>query len=277
MISRQFNYAEAFLTLRCNLGCSYCINDVDGVNRNRKELSAKEWAKSINRFKWDMPLTFGGGEPTMHKQFYEILNKVKPEVNLELLTNLTFDVNEFVKKTSPERFTKKDGAYKSIRVSYHPEKHNPAELVEKASILQENGYKVGIFGINHPESMKQNIEFAEMARKKNVYFFIKDFLGEFKGQKFGFLKYPDAVGQKEGKEVLCRTKNITIGPDGNAYRCHRDLYHEQNEIGNITDGHFNFKYRFKPCNDYGLCNPCDIKARANRFLESGDCNVEVAK
>ena len=277
MISRQFNYAEAFLTLRCNLGCSYCINDVDGVNRNREELSSKEWAKSINRFKWNMPLTFGGGEPTMHKEFYNILDRIKPEVNLELLTNLTFNVAEFIKKTSPERFTQKDGAYKSIRASYHPEKHNAKELVKKASILQNAGYKVGIFGINHPASMKANIEMAEHARGKGIYFFIKDFLGEVKGHKFGFLKYPEAVGKDEGEQVFCRTKNITLGPDGNAYRCHRDLYHEQNEIGNITDPSFNFKYRFRPCSDYGKCNPCDVKARTNRFLEMGDSNVEITK
>ena len=277
MISKQFNYAEAFLTLRCGLGCSYCINDVDGVNRNREELSAEQWAKAINRFNWKIPLTFGGGEPTMHKEFFEILDKVKPEVDLELLTNLTFDVDEFIEKTSPERFTNGEGAYKSIRVSYHAEKHNPKELVSKAAKLQDAGFKIGLFGINHPASMKANIDMAEYAREKGVYFFIKDYLGEEMGHKFGFLKYPDAVGKDKGEQVFCRTKNITIGPDGNSYKCHRDLYHEQNPIGNITDENFNFKYRFRPCNDYGKCNPCDVKARTNRFLEMGDSNVEIVK
>ena len=272
----EFNYAEAFLTLRCNLGCSYCINDVDGVNRNREELSADQWT-AINRFDWgDLPLTLGGGEPTKHKQFFDILDKIKPGVNLELLTNLTFDVDEFIERTSPERFTKKEGAYKSIRASYHPERHNPNELVGNASALQDAGFKIGLFGINYPTSMKANIEMAETAREKGVYFFIGDFLGEVDGHNFGFLKYPDAVDGSP-KDVSCRTKNITIGPNGNAYRCHRDLYHEQHELGNITDPSFDFKYEFKPCSDFGLCNPCDVKARSNRFLEMGDSNVEVKK
>jgi len=277
MISKQFNYAEMFLTLGCNLGCSYCINDVDGVKRDREELSAKKWAKAINRFDWKIPLTLGGGEPTMHKEFYKLLNLIKPEVNLELLTNLTFDPTEFIMKTKPKRFTKGHGAYKSIRASYHPEKHNPISLVNNAQILQDNGFKVGIFGINHPASMKPNIEMAEWARDKGVYFFIKDFLGEIKGHKFGYLKYPDAVGKKEGENVLCRTKNITVGPDGEVYKCHRDLYHAENSIGNIQDTNFSFKYRFRQCGDYGKCNPCDVKARTNRFLEMGDSNVEITK
>jgi len=277
MISKQFNYAEVFLTLKCNLGCSYCINDVDGVKRDREELSAKQWARAINRFKWKIPLTLGGGEPTMYKEFYPLLNKIKKEINLELLTNLTFDPIEFINRTNPERFTKKEKAYKSIRASYHPEKHNPMTLINNAQILQDNDFRVGIFGLNHPDNMKANMDMAEYARQSGVYFFIKDFLGEINNHKFGFLKYPDAVGKEKGKSVLCRTKNITIGPNGDAYKCHRDLYHDQYPIGNITDGSFNFKYRFRKCLDYGLCNPCDVKQRTNRFLEMGDSNVEIAK
>jgi len=276
MISKQFNYAEAFLTLTCNLNCSYCINKYDGVNRNREELSARKWAKAINRFNWQMPITLGGGEPTLYKEFYKILELIKPEVNLELLTNLTFDPLEFVEKTSPKRFTKKEGAYKSIRVSYHPEKHNPTELINKVKFLQDSGFKIGIFGINHPDNMKPNIEIAEYARKKGLYFFIKDYLGEINNHKFGFLKYPDAISGKK-RQVLCRTKDILIGPEGNVYKCHRDLYHNKHKLGNITNPDFKFKFRFRKCLDYGLCNPCDVKARTNRFLQMGDCNVEIVK
>jgi len=275
MISRQFNYAEIFLTLKCNFGCDYCINDVDGINRDRKELTSDEWAKAINRFDWEIPLTLGGGEPTQYPEFYELLKKIKPEVNLELLTNLSFSPTEFIGKVKPERFTRAKKAYKSIRVSYHPVKHNPMSLVHSAQILQDNGFRIGIFGINHPDNMKENIDMAEYAREKGIYFFIKDFLGEINNHKFGFLKYPDAINKSFHGNVLCRTKNITIGPDGEVYKCHRDLYHEENSIGNITDPSFKFKYRFRKCMNYGKCNPCDVKQRTNRFLEMGDCNVEV--
>jgi len=275
MISKQFNYAEVFLTLRCNLGCSYCINEYDGVKRNRKELSVKQWAKAINKFDWGIPITLGGGEPTLHRDFFKLLKRINPEINLELLTNLTFDANEFIKKTNPERFTQKEKAYKSIRASYHPEKHDPVELVSNARVLQDAGFKIGIFGLNHPKSMKANMNMAELCREKGIYFFIKDFLGEINNHKFGFLKYPDAINGKR-KQVLCRTKDILIGPEGNVYKCHRDLYHDKHKLGNITED-FDFKYRFRKCLDYGLCNPCDVKARTNRFLQMGDCNVEIAK
>jgi len=275
MISKEFNYAEAFLTLRCNFGCSYCINDYDGSKRNRKELSARQWAKAINKFNWEIPLTLGGGEPTLHRDFYKLLKKIKPEVNLELLTNLSFDVDEFIKRVKPERFTQKEKAYKSIRISYHPEKQNITELVYKAKKLQDAGFRIGIFGLNHPKNMKANMEMAEHARMYGIYFFIKDFLGEINNHKFGFLKYPYAVGRKR-RTVLCRGKAILIGPEGRVYKCHRDLYHDKHNLGNIVDD-FKFKFRFRKCLNYGKCNPCDVKARTNRFLQMGDCNVEIVK
>jgi len=273
-IPEEFNYAEAFLTFRCGMGCSYCINDVGGINRERDELSAEQWANAINKFDWHLPLTLGGGEPTKHKEFYKILDLIKPEVNLELLTNLTFDVRKFLRNTTPERFTQKDNAYKSIRVSFHPEKHEPKGLVRKARELQDAGFKVGIFGLNHPANMIANTQMAEYAREKQVYFFIKDFLGEIDGHKFGFLKYQDSVGMNKGKKVSCKTKDILISPEGNVYKCHRDLYHQQYELGNIQND-FKFEHKFRDCSDYGLCNPCDVKQRTNRFLQMGDCNVEI--
>jgi len=270
-ISEQFNYVELFLTFRCNFDCDYCING--NIERKVKELNSDQWAKAINSYDWKMPVTLGGGEPTLHEEFYELLDKIKPEVNIELLTNLTFDPIEFIKKVKPSRFTKKENAYKSIRASYHPAKHNPITLVNNAKVLQDNGFKVGLFGLNHPDNMKANMEMAELSRINGIYFFIKDYLGEKEGHKFGFLKYPYAVDGKS-KIALCRTKNIQIGPDGNIYKCHRDLYKGRHTLGNIIDTP-QIKQRFRKCITYGQCNPCDVKLRTNRFLDTGDCNVEI--
>ena len=30
-LPKEINYAEAYLTLRCNLDCDYCINDNDEI------------------------------------------------------------------------------------------------------------------------------------------------------------------------------------------------------------------------------------------------------
>lgn len=267
------NYAEAYLTLRCNFHCGYCINGKEG-KRPREEMSADKWIEALNRIDFgDVPITLGGGEPTLHPEFFKILNGIDRSTNVDLLTNLSFDVDEFAGRTSPERFTQgRNTAYRAIRASFHPTMQNPDELIMKAKRLQDYGFPVGIFGINHPAAVVDNMQIAETARQAQVYFFVKDFLGEFGGEMFGHYKYPDAV-KGEKRDVQCRTRELLIAPDGKMFRCHRDLYHGGPYIGHIsvTDP----SYKFRPCGEYGDCNPCDVKLKTNRVLKGTSCQVEI--
>lgn len=272
-LDKQVGYVEAYLTLGCNLNCSYCINDPDDQTvRKRDELTGREW-KRLNQIDFgNVPLTLGGGEPTIHPDFYEILDGLRDDIQVDLLTNGQFNVREFISRTSPDRFTKKqDRAYKSIRMSYHPEQMNPESLVKKATKLQEEGFRVGIFGINHPLNIGDNIRMAEMTRQNRIYFHIKDFLGEFKGKMYGHFRYPDAV-EGENRLVLCRSSEVLIGPEGKQYKCHRDLYRQENPIGELSDL---AKPRFRECGNYGDCNPCDVKVKMSRELKGGHCPVEI--
>ncbi len=275
-LPERYNYSEAYLTLRCNLGCSYCINQQSSVIRNRRELSAKEWANALNRIDFgDIPLTLGGGEPTLHKEFFVLLDLLRPDINIDLLTNLDFNIDEFISRTSPDRFnSRKNSAYRSIRVSYHAEKMNPEDLMYKVEKLQKKGFSIGVFGLNHPHNLESNMHMSEVARQNQVYFFIKDFLGIYDGHLFGYFKYPSGLDGKK-KRVFCRTNEFLIDPCGDVYRCHRDLYKKEGAIINITNPHFKINERFKYCNNYGECNPCDVKLKANRFLKGGNCSVEI--
>ncbi len=94
-LPKKYDYAEAYLTFRCNLSCDYCINKAGGLKK-REELSASEWIKGLNKIDFgETSLTIGGGEPTMHEDFYKIVNGLKglnglnglKEVKIELLTN----------------------------------------------------------------------------------------------------------------------------------------------------------------------------------------------
>jgi sulfatase maturation enzyme AslB (radical SAM superfamily) len=270
----NYNYIEAYITLRCNLDCQYCINKASNdLNRKREELSSKEWLCFFNKIESNINITIGGGEPTLHKDFYEIVtNSTK---NLDLLTNLSFNINDFINNLSESKqFTGSSGAYKRIRVSYHPKSMDPEILILKCVDLQNAGYSIGLFGINHPENMEANIYMSEYARKNEIYFFIKDFLGNYNNQLFGYYKYPNALDGKN-KKCKCRSNELLIGPDGNVYRCHRDLYTNENEIGNILEEDLEIDNNFKLCNNYGSCNPCDVKAKTNRFLQAGSCSVEI--
>ena len=103
---------------------------------------------------------------------------------------------------------------------------------------------------------------------------MKDFLGEYDNDFFGYYKYPKALDGIP-KQAKCRTRELLIGPEGNIYRCHRDLYNAEDAIGNIADQDLEITDSFRPCTNYGKCNPCDIKLKTNRFLQMGNCTVEI--
>lgn len=273
-IPEQINYVEYYFTLRCNFKCEYCINDISGLKRKRQELTVDEAVNGLNKIDFgDLPLTIGGGEPTIRHDFFDLLSGLRSDIKIDLLTNLQFDVNTFIKKVSPKRFNSStNSAYKSIRVSFHPASTDES-VIAKIKTLQDAGFLIGLFGINHPKNMYANMAMSELARKENVYFFIKDFLGEFNGQLFGYYKYKSAFS-KICKKCKCRTKEVLIGPEGNIYKCHRDLYNVEFPVGNIKED-FKIEYKFRDCNMYGFCNLCDVKTKLNRFLQMGNCSVEI--
>lgn len=267
------NYVPCFLTLKCNLSCDYCITRDSGLV-DRWEMPANEWI-TLNRLKLkeDLPITLQGGEPTLYEGFYEIIDKIKHPI--DILTNLQFDVDEFIKKVDPKKLHKgRKDWYKSIRVSYHSLQMKAKETLEKVVKLQNAGFNIGLFALNLPELTEKNMEMSELARKKEIYFFVKDFLGKRDNRLFGFYKYPRALDGKR-KKALCRSKDLLIAPGGNIYRCHRDLYHAENPIANLLDEDLKIEHKFRPCKNYGTCNPCDVKNKTNRFLQQGFCTVDI--
>jgi hypothetical protein len=274
-LPQEYNYISASLTLRCNLGCSYCINAATPVVRARDEMPGDRWVASLNALELppDMSITLEGGEPSMHLDFYQILAELKHPVCI--LTNLMFDVQEFIRRVDPRmclRFPER--AYKAIRVSYHASRMDQGEMVARAIQLQEAGFSIGLFGINHPDAVSDNIRMAEMCRRASIYFFVKDYLGTHNGALHGHYRYPAALNGIT-KQCMCRTNELLIAPNGQIFRCHRDMYASENPIGQIDDPATQLEYKFRMCSEYGNCNPCDVKLKTNRFLQHGNSSVEI--
>jgi radical SAM protein with 4Fe4S-binding SPASM domain len=275
-LPKTINYVELYFTLKCNLKCPYCINTFSGIKRNRTEIDIKQLSENLNMIDFtNIPLTIGGGEPTTRTDFYEFVKLLKPEIKIDLLTNLQFNINEFISKISPSIFYSCDNAaYKSIRVSYHPISMDPNDIISRCVALQDAGFSIGLFGINHPLNTKYNIIMSEIARNKKIYFFIKDFLGNYDNNIFGYYKYPESISGVI-KSCECKSNELLIGPEGNIYKCHRDLYEDEYPIDNIANKHLQIDSIYRVCNKFGTCNPCDVKLKANRFLEAGKCAVEI--
>jgi len=276
IIPPHYNYIAVFLTLSCNLSCSYCINRFDEFRYARGHLTGGEWIRGLNRIisRDDLPVTLGGGEPSLHPDFSTIINGIRPELNIDLLTNLEFDIDRFMAEVPPQRI-KREAPYASIRVSYHPEVMAIEPLVAKVRQLLRAGYSIGIWGVLHPSQEAEILRAREQCRREGIDFRTKEFLGECNGEMHGTIRYPGACDRRFARSVQCRTTELIVGPTGHVYRCHSDLYEGRQPIGHLLDPEFRIDDRFRPCDWFGHCNPCDVKVKTNRFQIEGHTSVEI--
>jgi len=178
-----------------------------------------------------VPITLSGGEPSKHPGFIDIIKGLKADFYIDILTNLDFDIDKFMQKIPPERL-QRDVPYASIRVSYHKGQSDISDLFAKLFKLQHSGYSVGLFAVDHPDINYDYIK--RLSKQLGIDFRLKEFLGVWQNTLWGHYKYPDAINGTL-KSVKCKTTELLIAPDGNIHRCHRDLYHGENPVGNILD------------------------------------------
>ncbi len=276
LIPKNYNYIAAFLTFSCNLKCSYCINNFEQKLIRRKIVSGQQWVRGLNRIisRDDLPVTLQGGEPSLHPDFIYILNHLDPRLFVDILTNLQFDIDQFIREVKPERI-KRESPYASIRVSYHPETMDLDALMKKVLKLLDANFSVGIWSVMHPSYEGQIRSAQEKCVSAGIDFRLKEFLGQYDNKLYGSYKYEGACEKKFRKVVQCRTTEFLMDSTGHVFRCHADLYSGINPIGYILDPAFQIEDEFRPCSNYGYCNPCDIKVKTNRFQQFGHTSVEI--
>lgn len=283
-VREECNYVAYFITFACNLHCPYCINLHDRSARQsqlkRKQLKADEWIAAANRLilREDLPLTLQGGEPTLHKGFYRIVNEAKDTLKMDLLTNMAFDADEFVKNVPVRRFTRQ-APYAPIRVSYHPGQNDIEELIRKTFVLRDAGFSVGIYGVLHPDKEIGDhiLRTQERCIKMGIDFRTKEFLGAWNGRLHGLYKYEGSISGTKMGRCECRTTELIVDPSGYVYRCHADLYKGRCAVAHILDEAFSLSAieSFLPCDCFGDCNPCDVKIKTNRHQIFGHTSVEI--
>ena len=277
-LPEDFNYIAAFLTFACTLRCDYCINHHGGDLKKGRWIPGEDWVRGLNRLRANtsLPITLQGGEPTVHKHFYQIVQGINPNMPLDLLTNLEVPTDTFMQYIPKERF-KRNSPYASIRVSYHYKQSSRSQLLQKVKILNDNGYSIGIWIVDHPETRQHTDETVRMAKDMNIDIRLKEFLGPYKGKVYGSFAYPEAVDSHYLSKCECKTSELLIGPEGNIYRCHSDLYAARLPIGNLLDPDFSEKQlgQWASCAVYGQCNSCDIKVKYDRFQIHGHSSVKI--
>lgn len=278
---KSHNYVAVFLTLGCNLDCSYCINLHEDATRGRRRIitrhmTAEDWIRALDRVPTSdgLPITLQGGEPTVYGGFYDIVAGSRPGTQFDLLTNMFFDPKEFVRRVPLDRFSRV-APYAPIRVSYHPGQNTMEELIPKARYLLDHGFRVGIYGVLHPDQESEILRWQEKALEVGIDFRTKEYLGIEGGDTHGTYAHPEAISKKFSKSCQCRTTELLVAPSGYVFRCHSDLYEARSPVGHLLDPDFQVADEFRPCFEFGHCNPCDVKLKTNRYQQFGHTSVEI--
>lgn len=255
----KLNYIGLFLTLECNLRCSYCINDPEQSGRRgdlfpilpagrRRSLAPAQWALALNRIPYspDLPITLQGGEPMLyeHGRGLGMILGATPHY-YDLLTNFALRPDAFVRSLAGHQAKlQRDAPYPSIRVSYHAEEMDRTwhgrgfeELVDRCAALADHGFRVspvkaesdvGIYMVAHPQNrVTPEMEAAYAGR---VPFETKEFLGVEGGELYGHYLYPfstDLISRGFHPHALaceCRTSELLLDPLGFVWGCHYHLY-----------------------------------------------------
>ena len=147
------------ITQRCNYSCSYCASYDNAQPFNFKTLD-----EYIESFKYlselygnqTISLDLLGGEPTLFKQWVELVNwMIDNNFYPKITTNLSIPVEKYVDKLNPN-------LSKFINASYHGEFATLGDFYQNAKLLEERGFLKGISLLADPK----NWEYTKFCYKR---------------------------------------------------------------------------------------------------------------
>ena len=169
----------------CNYRCHYCVGlhndrpvapfDLEEVERSLSAIPAKLVVISFDA---------GGGEPTIHPQFPELLRLCATRGPVSFPTN---------NSQNPERWLPRDVAKRIyIRAALHPEAEERLDkYVRHARYLIEAGCEFSSLFVSHPERIPKIPKYRKFFADMGVPFTPVSFIGEYEGQR-----YPHAYRRK---------------------------------------------------------------------------------
>ncbi|HRY28517.1 MAG TPA: radical SAM protein [Elusimicrobiota bacterium] len=248
----------------CNYRCSYCFFETHWEEYGKRNVykSVDEWMGYWERaaeLYGRCFITINGGEPFTYPGFVDLIARLsRVHWPINITTNTSLHLKEFVKKVDPERV--------SLSVSYHPEYHRVDDFLEKVFFLRQSGFVGGCVNfVAHPNHIGTLPALLEKFVGIGESLKVNPFIGEHAGRR-----YPDGytpeqkeilgmrdswMDDKRHKGMLCRAGNLSglLLPNGNVARCGQ--IGDRHIVGSFFDPKFRLLPEPLPC-DVEFC-PCD--------------------
>lgn len=264
----MFDTIQLFITFRCSGNCKYCIQGP--MKRNAyKEVESSKWIDFIKRHEKETKIGLIGGEPTLYKGFKDIVEQCSNDYLLTVTTNaknpLMNDFQNFLSWASKYRVR--------WNLSFHPSVISVNDFIDRVTSMRMSGLWVDqVASVDCEEVEKYHKELCDA----NIGFWLQcdtsidangtlhptkeelDYFGSGEAVIKDHKRYSylcDGVNKKT--PVFCVTKKLLVDPEGEVFRCHRDIYSRENSLGNVFNNTVTPNYL---CTNIGTCNPCDFNS-----------------
>lgn len=229
------DHVHVYLTMKCNLSCSFCINNLVAENGHiapyRDEKDWEAWIYQLNLLKNVKELYFNGGEHFNLPYFPDIINGLRG-FNINIFSNLPR------KGLSNLRRIRKNNNNIIIRASYQALHDEPLSM----------------FVDRFREIPKEILATVSIIKDKGVSgrMYIQGF------ERFGIhataedLVQPE-IGHLKTQDVWCNSMEHIIGPNMRVYRC---LYNLVNDTNGRDIEDYAFWHIRLPCRHYPKCFSC---------------------
>lgn len=233
---------RCYLTYKCNSMCEFCSAQIPQVDPGIKDtfIPADIWADGINSRSRHTILA--GGEPFIYEGFVELISKIKCNYKVEIYTNLTIDVTDFIKAARGKSFY--------ILASLHPGTDIKLWL-DNVSALTIAGHKLRF----HVVKSHGYEKLVDILNQNGI---TGRFSTAIQGDQRAGIKSSGLETNLKYPYVKCSHKIYIFGPDGNRYHCvHKMIMRDNMSIfGHISkpDEEIN---TVMDCNEFGYCAGCD--------------------
>lgn len=248
-IDAKGDHLHIYLTLRCDLGCYFCVN-LQYANRPAQgwhEVSADQWLTYLNRLYNLEELYLQGGEPLLHRGFVDILNGLDG-FNICVYTHLPRQSVGILSRLKPRNNNI------IFLCSYHPlnDKRAVNEYVDDFRQIPR-GIKKQVHIIEVPEV--SYMLYARAFRRYGIYLERAD---------VSVLTQHNPIAQNQFARVLCNSHMEVVSPDMRVYRClGLMLRHYDDYTKHLKD--YDFTAGFQECRYYGLCGQCSTAKEIRRL------------
>lgn len=178
---------------KCNYNCTYCFlhsePETTGIKANY--LGLQKWVEiweGIYKKYGPAQISITGGEPFIYPDFIDLIAALQKWHTFEFSTNLSWDVDEFVRKVKPERVR--------INSSFHPEFINIRDFINKLLLLRKNNFQASVTVVAYPPFLKDIEGYKNVFDQEGLSLIIFPYRGPYQDKK-----YPEAYTDDE-KDTL---------------------------------------------------------------------------